>query len=182
MGWSVSQLTVGGELGGPWTGAQCWTEWLNQVSPSCTLVLTIWAAVEIQAYSDASLPAPLHWDEADVSSQDSMLQLMTNNTLTVDVPLKCLKYTADTHIFIISEIYFFFFIWWKTVVQEVEWVVSWSQSRWWVICYLKISKLLTIFFIPNGHLRRHYCHWTTALPAASQYNFVQFFTQTALNG
>lgn len=61
-------------------------------------VLTVRAAVELQAYSDAALSAPVYRDETDETSQDRMLQLVPDHALTVHVPLKCLKCTEKyTH-------------------------------------------------------------------------------------
>lgn len=54
-------------------------------------IITIRAAIELQSNSNPSLPAPVQWDEADVTSQDVMLQFMVNYTLTVRVPLKRLE-------------------------------------------------------------------------------------------
>lgn len=55
------------------------------------LALTVWAAIQLQAHPDATRPAPVHWDETDVASQDGILQLMANYTLAVHIPFKCLK-------------------------------------------------------------------------------------------
>lgn len=70
--------------------------------------LTIGAAIELQAYTDPSLSAPVHWNEANVAGQNGVLQLVANHAFAVNVSFKRLKRkekhkkTDSTHFYIWS--------------------------------------------------------------------------------
>lgn len=53
--------------------------------------LTIGAAIELQTYTDPSLSAPVHWNEANVAGQNGVLQLVANHAFAVNVSFERLK-------------------------------------------------------------------------------------------